>query len=164
MDSAEVAIDDRHGPKLYARFLQGLLDMPTSSVDSPKLPLKSSRRSKGGASGSSSPEPEQGKQHNGILASLSPITISPTSLAPSSPGFNVLSFDNPQTQSPGVLSDTQLAANNAAMEADFNSMFQAPLPFDMDMLQSMQHQLSDPVWSDVTMPGMYPSIPSKIDI
>jgi hypothetical protein len=33
LGSTEIAIDERHTPKLYARFLKGLLNAPMAKVD-----------------------------------------------------------------------------------------------------------------------------------
>jgi len=109
LGSPEVAIDNRHGPKLYARFLEGLLALPMAKLDhspgAPKnMPLphhmkKTSRRPKSSSSQTSDHErypettpplatmvPNQphvyNKLDNGVSASATAINPAAIMMAP----------------------------------------------------------------------------------
>ena len=60
LGSPDIAVDNRHGPKLYARFLEGLLAAPIAKSDGPSDSIsrkKFARRPK--SANSQSPEPER---------------------------------------------------------------------------------------------------------
>ena len=116
LGSPEVAIDDHHSPKLYSRFLQGLLDKISSKK---KLKAKSE-----------SPATHKVELHD-TVAALRQSRSSPTSVRDSAspePGSSLLEpyITGTMTQEPSEL-----------MSVDASSEFFAPpLPFN-DLLPSM---------------------------
>lgn len=144
--SPEVAIDDRHGPKLYSRFLKGLLAMVVDNRGKVRR-LKSS----------SSMPPTENPSRASSVPIASPATTT-HSLSPP-PSQAAMSFE--QFAPAGGVADpfapTGLPVEQMdtmqgllAPDADY---FRPPLPFDNDILQSMQ-SLTDPsVWQDIALPG-----------
>ncbi|KAH9481451.1 Transcriptional activator of proteases prtT [Psilocybe cubensis] len=177
LGSPEVAIDERHGPKLYSRFLEKLLAKPMASLDpmSPgstasstvPLPRQKSRtyRSPPPATTSTNMATHSGYASNydapsNVFTHPSPSTSN--SLSPP-PTESALSFDNfapagpidpyvPQTGPMNALNvnptDSVVTGGNVMM----NEFFQPPLPFDDHIMQSMQ-SLTDPSgWQDISLP------------
>jgi hypothetical protein len=161
LGSSEVAIDDRHGPKLYSRFLKGLLATPMARVDmfSPSgmmnsngLPHKRPARKLKTSSERSTPSVKSN--------SASPSTSSPASLslppadAPHDVIASVTGFDPPSiTQSQSASRAVLFSQNDAASETNIVDWFPTPLPFDSELLQSMQ-SVQDSVWGpDLSLPG-----------
>ncbi|KAF5371848.1 hypothetical protein D9615_009547 [Tricholomella constricta] len=161
LGSSEIAIDDRHGPKLYAKFLKGLLAAPMARVDptSPSGALRKSRVSSTSshyaeaATDSYQPVPDHSSRAS---ASLSP-----------APRQEALSFDSfapvgaTDPFAPGLAGSTNSLALHIGGAGDDDALnmmsdfFQPPLPFDEAILQSMQ-SLSDPtVWHDTTLPSNF---------
>ncbi|PIL35715.1 transcription factor [Ganoderma sinense ZZ0214-1] len=141
LGSPEVALDDRHGPMMYSRFLHGLLETPLASVDHSPAALKRAARL---LSPQPPPQPDHADDHQPSQASSS--TITPTS--------NTHSQSNPAPphdphmyDSLGMQFDSQ-----STQPADTSGMYAAPLPFDNDLLQSMQ-TLTDSNWSNMILPG-----------
>jgi hypothetical protein len=168
LGSPEVAIDERHGPKLYSRFLKGLLATPlATSVDSlsPRMNTNSlpqqrtTRRQKSGSG--LSPDSEQSFefiQHNGSVQTSPSTSKSLLSPLPDS------AFDSfpPVTGgiTPSLTVQTQFSSRPSsskqlqyATPTDMSEWFGAPLPFDDELLQSMQ-SVQDSVWGqDVSLSG-----------
>ena len=133
LGSPEVAIDDRHGPKLYARFLEGLLSTPAASLD---RPMSDKRKAK----------------------SVSPIATNKLELSPlkslSQPSSARPSAE-PEEHPVGPTMYTQhLTTDPHQMQDLENSSFMIqPLPFE-ELLQSMQSVTESPTWGDFgAMPG-----------
>jgi len=159
---AEISIDDRHGPKLYSRFLAKLLARPMAKLDpsSPgsssnaSLPsrVKPSRPSRQFYGNGQVPNSRTPFDYNNFISDCpSPSTTS--SLSPP-PTEAALSFDQfapvggIDPFAPNMVTSTD--ASNAPLMGD---MFQPSLPFDEDIVQSMQ-SMSDPnVWQDISLPG-----------
>ncbi|KII89885.1 hypothetical protein PLICRDRAFT_108635 [Plicaturopsis crispa FD-325 SS-3] len=153
LGSPDIAIDDRHGPKLYSRFLKGLLATPMARVDSqspsdlktrqPSLPRQSSSETSiESITGSSVYVTSPGED-----APLSPQPTSATSMA-----FDQFAplLDGAESLAPTgrrASLDTQPMLN-----MDATDLFRPPLPFDDELLQSMQ-QLSNHAWHDTAIPG-----------
>ncbi|KAG6831799.1 hypothetical protein H0H92_007476 [Tricholoma furcatifolium] len=157
LSSPEIAIDDRQGPGLYARFLKGLLAAPMAQVDptSPP-PLRKTLR----VSPSTASYPTEVQQRN---AHNTKSRASSASLSPA-PRLEALSFESfapvgavDPFAPPGSAVSNSLALHvggddGTGLPADF---FQPPLPFDDAILNSMQ-SLSDPnVWHDITLPSNF---------
>lgn len=168
LGSPEVAIDDRHGPKLYSRFLKGLLATPIASVDafSPtgvtstkSLPQRRSTRKQKSGSGLT-PDSERSFELSPTNGTNLTSPISPSALSPPpEAAFDVFA---PMTgYYPPVTSQTQYASRASASPSvgDPTSMntsdwFPTPLPFDSELVQSMQSVQE--MWSqDVSMPGEF---------
>ncbi|KAG7451107.1 uncharacterized protein BT62DRAFT_926762 [Guyanagaster necrorhizus] len=144
--SPEVAIDDRHGPKLYSRFLKGLLAMVVDNRGKIRRPKSSS----------SMPTADNASRSSSVFPA-SPATTT-HSLSPP-PSQAAMSFE--QFAPPGGVADPfaptglpveQMDTMQGLLAPDAE-YFTPPLPFDNDILQSMQ-SLTDPsVWQDIALPG-----------
>ena len=139
LGSPEVALDDRHGPMMYSRFLHDLLETPLASVDHSPAALKRAARL---LSPQPPPQPDLASGHQPSQASSS--TATPTSNVHSpAPAHDPHVYDD----SLGMQFDSQ-----STQPADTSGMYAAPLPFDNDLLQSMQ-TLTDSNWSNMILPG-----------
>ncbi|KAH9929980.1 uncharacterized protein B0H18DRAFT_1117054 [Fomitopsis serialis] len=149
LGSPEVAIDDRHGPKLYARFLQGLLNTPMARIDhSPSSLKRDSRRSKTTSIASSpshastsarqslSPAPDSTSTQSSPKPHTPPPTLSPTIFSSTITATSASQMSHPMS--------SQLAASS------FSAPMSPPLFFDSELIQSMQ---SVDVFPDVVLPG-----------
>jgi hypothetical protein len=162
----EIAIDDRHGPKLYSRFLKGLLATPMANVDfSPNgmmntASLPQRRLARAQKAGLERSFDELGLAIKSIAASPSmsnpaspppplPPTDTPFEAFPSVNGANPLLTTQDQYASGSTLlgqSDTVQALNDI-------DWLPTPLPFDNELLQSMQ-SVQNSVWGhDLSLPG-----------
>ena len=165
LGSPDVAVDDRHGPKLYSRFLNGLLATPLANVDvpSPVIPgrnqpqQRSARKQRSEAENTPDSErsPDVGSSNgfNGNFAS------SPTTFQ-SLPADASLDVFAPVTGAYSALvSQAHYAsANRVSNTADHPIMntsdwFPTPLPFDNELVQSMQ-SVQDIFGDDISLPGM----------
>ncbi|KAF8920252.1 hypothetical protein CPB85DRAFT_1429060 [Mucidula mucida] len=140
--SPEVAVDERHGPKAYSRFLKGLLEMTLSEkVRQTSLPkvrqtsLPKVRRAKSAKSLNAT------EHSNSSSAYTSPMTAS-MSIAPSSPDVSMGYGFVPASMSTSL----DGSYGNPSMQNFLTpdpEYFRPPLPFDDDILNSMQ-SLADP--------------------
>ncbi|KIK96922.1 hypothetical protein PAXRUDRAFT_32093 [Paxillus rubicundulus Ve08.2h10] len=126
LGAPEVVVDDKHGPKLFSRFLAGLLASQSTNTEMPSIEsIKSingrrpSAKSKG-----------KNTYHFG-LGPASSYSESP------SPAQRPIHLDHPSPDS------------SAIQPSD---LFQPPLPIDQELLDSMQF-MADPLWKDTTVPG-----------
>lgn len=153
LGSPEVAIDDRHGPKLYARFLQCLLSTPMARIDHSPSSLRrdpaAPRRSKTTSSTASSPS----HPSTSTRQSLSPAPVSSTQSSPKPhtppPTLPPTTSNTPSpsafpSQIPQTATSSQIAASS------FTTPMSPPLFFDTEMIRSMQ---SVDVFPDVVLPG-----------
>lgn len=157
LGSPQVAIDDRHGPKIYSRFIEKLLNKamhPTSpnSSTAPLPPRNRSRRPKTTSSSnqrpSSSPETSPLENSQTVYNHPSPATSHSFSPPPTS---DALSFDQfaPVGGLDPFAQNSVSQVDGMAMGGDF---FQPSLPFDPEIMQSFQ-SLTDPnEWNDVSFP------------
>lgn len=170
LGSPEVAIDNNHGPKLYSKFLKGLLASPMARVD-PSSP---------GVSSGSGSLPRRNKPTKSLSSEHS-IDIPSTVYDQSSPAYShslsppptqaALSFDTFAPIGRGIDPFAPVSAINAINISNFddpagmdmNDFFMPPLPhFDNDILQSVQ-SLSDPNdWQDISLPGQSPALSSFV--
>jgi hypothetical protein len=156
LGSKEVAIDDRHGPKLYSRFLKGLLAsrMARDDVHSPgsRRTSPKARNNKSAHSQTSTPDQEHSFDFSQSSFDLpSPMSPHPTEAA--------MSFDQFAPVSAGIdpfvtgQAPAHMDQNRIGLGMNIPDFFQPPLPFDDEILQSMQ-SLSDQ-WTDMpSLPGM----------
>jgi hypothetical protein len=179
LGSPAVAIDERHGPKLYSRFLEKLLAKPMAKLDptSPGLstgPLPTSARVKPKRTKSSNGQNAQEPPNSGSYSTDGfeiPSTVyshpSPSTSHSLSPPVTsaALSFD--QFAPVGAIdpfAPNGLSMNTAAeglglgMSGEF---FNPPLPFDPEIMQSYQ-SLTDPnEWNDVSFPPQFADLGSN---
>jgi hypothetical protein len=138
-----VALDEKHGPYLYSRFLAGLLASPAVKVDlsltSATSPHKRLRK----------PKTPPAKTQGGFLTD----TLGPGSAGDPSPSCS----PTPSYIYPHVDTFTTIPSQDQ-IPAGINTsnMFNSPIPMtlDTDLLESAQI-MSDPLWLDNTIPGMH---------
>jgi hypothetical protein len=157
LSSPEIAIDDRHGPKLYSKFLKGLLAAPMARVDSTPSARKA-RRPK--SSSGQTPEPTS-EANYGVYNHPSPAGSASLSPPPRSTALSFDSFAPVGATDPfapelaGTSNPLNISGVDEGTGINMSNFFQPPLPFDEDILQSMQ-SLSDPSgWQDTTLPCMF---------
>ena len=138
LGSPDVAIDERHGPMMYSRFLHGLLETPLAHVDHPPAAIKRAQRV---LSRHPSPPTDHGDDHQR--------TGTTTSEATSSTGTHDQSAV-PSAQDPHMYGGHEFG--NHHTQSDASEMYATPLPFDNDLLHSMQ-SLTDTHWSNMVLPG-----------
>lgn len=162
LGSADVALDDRHGPKLYARFLKGLLNAPMAKGDQTSASGKGGARAKSRRPKSAS----SNNAHDPFYDTPPPVDHgSPAtahSLSPP-PSQAALSFDQfappaggldpfaPVASIPGAYG-LGSSANGLDMNVSMD-FFNPPLPFDSEILQSMQSLADQSNWQDVALPS-----------
>jgi hypothetical protein len=167
LGSPAVAIDDRHGPKLYSRFLEKLLAKPMARLDpmSPAtaanaaLPRIKQRRPK--SSSGQTPDSATGAFEIPTTVYNHPSPSTSSSLSPP-PTEAALSFDSfaPVGATDPFGPETSLSVNSASTDGTgvgglmmADEFFQPPLPFDDHIVQSLQ-SLTDPSgWQDISLPG-----------
>lgn len=150
LGSPDVAIDERHGPKMYSTFLKDLLEMPHAYVDHSPTLLKRGQRQL-----DSLPDSANSLSGQGLESPVPPVEILPPS---PQPGQQM----QPSPTSPqdsrmydgrlGLHYGDQFGAQPfGAQNVDASELCSPPLPFDSELLQSMQSLTSTP-WS-IVMPG-----------
>ncbi|TFK27196.1 hypothetical protein FA15DRAFT_666700 [Coprinopsis marcescibilis] len=166
LGSPEIAIDDRHGPKLYSRFLKGLLDKPLARID-PSSSSGSPTDTKPNRSRSKPPKPSTGlEQTESQPPSADPFNLvfnhpSPTTSASLSPPpaesmtdfntFRPVGGIDPYAPDAPIMNAYD-AATNGSGDLLMSDYFQPELPFDEEIIRSFQ-DLADPTgWQDISMP------------
>jgi len=138
--SSDISVDDRHGPRLYSRFMGGLLE----AVKAP--PTKPSRtRSKRKTSGLPASEPLA----NPVPPPKATHLISANYFDPL-PTRTITPFDHfalPTEVDPSA------SAGGSALGLTASEFFYSPLPFDRDLVESMQSLTSLPEMHDASLPG-----------
>ncbi|KAK7690923.1 hypothetical protein QCA50_006026 [Cerrena zonata] len=148
MGSPEVAVDDRHYPKLYSRFLKGLLDTPMAKYDPPKQQTQPNVKAQ-----SESPTIRYGELRESSASSTRGSVSNPSSARPSaSPppaDQQHLPIDHFSQQLAAGLDPYSSALFQGHDSMNVPEYFNPPLPFEPEMIQSMQ-SLTDPsVYQDV---------------
>jgi len=154
LGSPEIAIDDRHGPKLYSRFLKGLLDTPIARVDSSPNGMMST---------SSLPHRRPPRKHKtgserslDLTAAIRSNSASPTSASEMASADT--SHDAFASVAGVTLAESQYASllgQTEAAPATNIDWFPTPLPFESELLQSMQ-SVQESVWGqDISLPGFH---------
>ena len=143
--SPDIGVDDRHGPRLYSRFLRGLFER----VKTP--PAKISRsRSKRKTLGQPAPAPE-------LSANVPPqqpikhVSMDYFEPLPAQPPTPFDHFEWPSEVDPSA------SAGSSALGLGLHAseFFYAPLPFDRDLVESMQSLSSLSEMQDATLPGTH---------
>lgn len=142
LGSPEIAVDDRHGPKLYSKLLTGLL--ATVKLDAPypgRRGLSHARK----LSSRNSPS----------LASSSPSRSSASPLMPSTAQLSNSQIKQIQADdgqnSPG---DGSFGDSPSSMKGlNVQEFFAPPLPFDGELLHSVQNLTNSTEWEGAALPG-----------
>lgn len=166
LGSPEVAIDDRHGPKLYSRFLKGLLATPLANADVPSpviaggnQPQRRSARKEKGEAGNT-PDSEKSLEislSNGFNGNF---TLSPNTFQSPSADASLDVFAPLTGAHSALVSQAHYAsANRVPNTIDHSTMsnndwFSTPLPFDSELVQSMQ-SVQDIFGENISLPGKY---------
>lgn len=159
LGSPEVAIDDRHGPKLYSRFLEKLLAKPMAKLEptsppvngSPLPRVKTSGPTRASSGSGPTPSSKQPFDYNNIVFDY-PSPSTNGSLSPP-PTAEALSFDtfapvggaDPFVHNMRVTSDT----SNVSSLGDL-------FHFD-DIVQDTQTMMDSNEWQDqdLNLPGIF---------
>ncbi|KAI0267719.1 hypothetical protein BC834DRAFT_821940 [Gloeopeniophorella convolvens] len=143
--SPDIGIDERHGPRLYSRFIGSLLEHVKTP---PPAKLRSSR--------SKRPSPDPPAASANTDASLAPPPIQTQAnpinyFDPLPPRFST-PFDH--FGMPTENDQAAVASGGSALGLMASDFFYAPLPLDNDLLQSMQSLSSLPDMQGSMVPGM----------
>ncbi|KAI0321788.1 hypothetical protein OF83DRAFT_189903 [Amylostereum chailletii] len=155
LSSPDIFIDDRHGPRLYSRFISGLLDhvknQPAVAAGRTRQRLSKLHSVAPSQSRSQSHgEQEQTRTHPQTTHALSEY-YPPLPPRASTPFDHfAISIEVNHFTAASAPADQQLY-NPRAMDA--STFFNSPLPFDNEMLQSMQSVSSLENMHDTMMPG-----------
>jgi len=139
--SPDIGVDDRHGPRLYARFIGGLLERVKTPPAKPLRPSRSKRKNPGTVASELLPS-----------NSLSPTAAQPTLVNHFEPlpARTTTPFDH-FAWSTEI--DPSASADSSALGLTASEFFYAPLPFDRDLVESMQSLSSLSEMHDATLPG-----------
>lgn len=169
--SPAIAIDDRHGPKLYSKFLKNLLAKPLAQIDPPstrgqsepappRKPTKITKSTSSGEQMDTSHLPGSADPYQTAFNHSSPATSG--SLSPP-PAEAIADFNNfrpvggidPYVPDEPVMDAFGTGVRGAGGNTDMFMMdyFQPELPFDPEIIRSF-HDLNDPSsWQDIQMPA-----------
>ncbi|TFK40290.1 hypothetical protein BDQ12DRAFT_680666 [Crucibulum laeve] len=160
LGSPEIAIDERHGPKLYSRFLKNLLAAPMARLDptSPgassnaSLPRQRARRQQSEQTSDPFEMPSTVYTHPSPTNSLSP---APTKAALSFDNFAPIGAVDPFA--PQVVGSINSININSLDDPNIGNIsmsefFQPSLPFDDDIMRSMQSNTDPSGWQDINIP------------
>ena len=144
----EIAVDDRHCPKLYAKFLAGLLATPMASVDHKNVSPRSMKAK------SESPSSKRIELHNAIHLPGRGTASNPASARPSAspPPFDA---DEHGHAIAGADHVHELPPLTNELPT-FGSNFFTPLPLEPEFVQSMQTLGDQTGWQDMVVHGKFP--------
>lgn len=168
--SPEIAIDDRHGPKLYSKFLRNLLAKPLAQIDPPstrgvsepapaRKPTKITKSTSSGENADTSNLPGSADPYQTVFNHSSPATSGSLSPPPAEAIADFNNFRPVGGVDPYAPDEPIMDAYGAGVGAGGNTdmfmmdYFQPELPFDPDIIRSF-HDLNDPSsWQDIQMPA-----------
>ncbi|KAI0043237.1 hypothetical protein FA95DRAFT_1563508 [Auriscalpium vulgare] len=128
--SADISIDDRHGPKLFSRFIGRLLeDVKAQPPGGKRVPRRAAKRTVQPPTAI----PEDAQVH--VFTQPSPPAAAKGYFAPLPPSRPTTPFDH--FAGPADKTQFQNAAGGV-MGMDATEFFRAPLPLDSEILESMQ--------------------------
>ena len=142
----DIGVDDRHGPRLYSRFIGGLLERVKT------LPLNSFR------------PPRSKRKSPGFSATERQANLAPPVARPAAPTTNYFEPLPKRTTTPfdhlafPTESDPSPLASTTGLGLTASELFYSPLPFDRDLLESMQSLSSLSEMQDAMLPGVQTSL------
>jgi hypothetical protein len=143
---SDIGVDDQHGPRLYSRFLRGLFER----VKTP--PAKISRsRSKRKTLGQPASARELCANVQPPQQPIKPVSMNYFEPLPAQPPTPFDHFELPTEVDPSASVDS--SALGLGLHA--SEFFYAPLPFDRDLVESMQSLTSLSEMQDATLPGTH---------
>lgn len=144
LGSPEIAVDDRHGPKLYSRLLTGLL--ATVKLDAPYPAKRATSHTRKPSSRNSS-----------SLASGSPSRSSISPARPNAKYGNTSQIHQIQADDGrGSPADGSSGDSPSSMKGlNVQEFFAPPLPFDGELLHSMQNLTNSTEWQGMALPGVH---------
>ncbi|KAF7965459.1 hypothetical protein HWV62_43471 [Athelia sp. TMB] len=148
LGSPEIAIDDHHSPKLYSRFLMGLLATPMAHVDSGVSSGSSnSSQSRLAGKGTSRTCHTPDSDHSFEIVPSSPATSAANSARESSPTIHYVAATPPS------FSPYNSSPANATRDLNMDDFFPQPLAFEAELTQSMQ-SVQNSLWGgDMALTG-----------
>ncbi|KAH9041647.1 hypothetical protein EDB85DRAFT_2242516 [Lactarius pseudohatsudake] len=141
LGAPDIGVDDRHGPRLYSRFVGGLLER----VKTPPATSYRQSRSK--------------RKSPGFSATGHQANLTPPVARPAPPTVNYFEPLPKRTTTPfdhfafPTESDPSALTTTTALGLTASEFFYAPLPFDNDLLESMQTLSSLSEMHDTILPG-----------
>ncbi|KAK2460891.1 hypothetical protein APHAL10511_007361 [Amanita phalloides] len=135
LSSPDIAIDNRHGPKLYAKFLKGLLASPITRLESQSptnsvsaLPRSRQVRKPRTAASPSSPDAIHSPPPAAMRSSLSP-----------PPNQDALSFENfaPMRGAIDPFANGTQVGSNAQNAMGLEDLFSPPLSIDTQIIETL---------------------------
>jgi hypothetical protein len=145
LSAPDIGVDDRHGPRLYSRFISGLLER----VRTPPTTSYRSSRSK--------------RKSPGFSATVHHANLTPPVARPAVASLNYFEPLPKRTTTPfdhfafSTESDPSALAGTGALGLTASEFFHSPLPFDNDLLESMQSLSSLSGIHDSVLPGVHAS-------
>ncbi|KAH9168828.1 hypothetical protein EDB89DRAFT_2073548 [Lactarius sanguifluus] len=141
LGAPDIGVDDRHGPRLYSRFIGGLLERVKTPPATSYRPSRSKRKSPG------------------FSATGHRVNLTPPVARPATPTTNYFEPLPKRTTTPfdhfafPTESDPSALTTTTALGLTASEFFYAPLPFDNDLLESMQTLSSLSEMDDTMLPG-----------
>jgi hypothetical protein len=155
LGSPDVAIDDRHAPKLYSHFLENLLATPLARVDASPAHRRTGSKRNGIKQRTSSPAASPGAEYSSYFE-VPQTRSAPTSHWPSPTAPRASLSPPPVATSFGKLPASPASAyldpQSLVLNQDNPNFFNPPLAFDDELMQTMQSAVDQSFWQGV-MPG-----------
>jgi hypothetical protein len=146
LSSPDIAIDNSHGPKLYAKFLKGLLASPMTRLESqsPATSASALPRSRSNRKAKSTTSPTSSSS----IIHASPVAATRSSLSPP-PNGDALSFENfaPLRGAVDPFANGTNTQNGIGLDmSNMADLFNPPLSIDTQIMENLQ-TLGDPATS-----------------
>lgn len=146
LSSPDIAIDNSHGPKLYAKFLKGLLASPMTRLESqsPATSASALPRSRSNRKAKSTTSPTSSSS----IIHASPVAATRSSLSPP-PNGDALSFENfaPLRGAVDPFANGTNIQNGIGLDmSNMADLFNPPLSIDTQIMENLQ-TLGDPATS-----------------
>ena len=151
LESPGIAVDDKHGPKLYSRLLKGLLATVKLDAPYPGRTGTSHTRKPSSRTSSSLGSGSPGR------SSISPVRLGATHLN-SSQIHHIQADEGQNSPVDGPSGDSPSSMQGLNVQ----EFFSPPLPFDGELLHSMQNLTNSTEWDGMALPGVQCS--SKVNV